>query len=118
MRTFRRDEELIRKSGALGLEHHLRTSHDHGMLRMVEKLLEIVDKPLADPSIVPLYLLSEFASQSTKVVLSGDGGDEIFAGYQTFQAHKLVTYYDVLRRFTKVVLRAMVSRLPVSHAYL
>src|SRR5262245_23315310 len=69
-------------------------------------------------SIVPLYLLCEFASKNTKIVLNGDGGDEIFAGYQSFQAHKLVTSYDVLRRFTKVVLRAMVSRLPVSHGYL
>jgi asparagine synthase (glutamine-hydrolysing) len=117
-RSFDESHYAVEVAQSLGLRHHLRTFHDHDMVRMVEKLPEIMDEPLADPSIVPLYLLSEFASQSTKVVLSGDGGDEIFAGYQTFQAHKLVTYYDVLPRFTKAALHAMVSRLPVSHGYL
>ena len=117
-RSFDESRYAIQVAQSLGLKHHLRTFHDRDMLRMVERLPEIIDEPLADPSIVPLYLLSEFASQNTKVVLSGDGGDEIFAGYQTFQAHKLVTYYDVLPRFTKTALHAMVSRLPVSHGYL
>lgn len=117
-RSFDESRYAVEVAQSLGLKHHLRTFHDHDMLRMVEKLPEIIDEPLADPSIVPLYLLAEFASQNTKVVLSGDGGDEIFAGYQTFQAHKLVTYYDVLPRFTKAALHAMVSRLPVSHGYL
>jgi asparagine synthase (glutamine-hydrolysing) len=117
-RSFDESRYAVEVAQSLGLKHHLRTFRDHDMLRMVEKLPEIIDEPLADPSIVPLYLLSEFTSQNTKVVLSGDGGDEIFAGYQTFQAHKLVTYYDVLPRFTKAALHAMVSRLPVSHGYL
>lgn len=103
---------------SLGLKHHLRIFQDHDMLRMIEKLPDIIDEPLADPSIVPLYLLSGFASERMKVVLSGDGGDELFAGYQTFQAHKLVTYYDVLPGWVKAALQAAVSRLPVSHGYL
>jgi asparagine synthase (glutamine-hydrolysing) len=103
---------------SLGIRHHLRIFHGHEMMQMVEKLPEILDEPLADPSIIPLFLLWLFAAERMKVVLSGDGGDELFAGYQTFQAHKLVTYYDVLPGFIKAALQATVSYLPVSHAYL
>ena len=85
---------------------------------MVERLPEILDEPLADPSILPLYLLSQFAAEHMKVVLSGDGGDELFAGYQTYQAHKLVTIYDALPGFVKESVKAFAFRLPVSHKYL
>ena len=85
---------------------------------MVQRLPEILDEPLADPSILPLYLLSRFASAHMKVVLSGDGGDELFAGYQTYQAHKIVTFYDVLPGFVKESIKAFAFHLPVSHRYL
>jgi asparagine synthase (glutamine-hydrolysing) len=103
---------------SLGLKHHLRIFSAQEMLSMVERLPEILDEPLADPSILPLYLLSKFASEHMKVVLSGDGGDELFAGYQTYQAHKLVTFYDALPGFVKESIKAAAFHLPVSHRYL
>lgn len=102
----------------LGVKHHIQKFHAREMLRLVPKLPSILDEPLADPSILPLYLLSQFAAEKVKVVLSGDGGDELFAGYPTYQAHKLVTYYDVLPEFLKSALRLGASCLPVSHKYL
>ena len=103
---------------SLGIKHHIRTFRAKEMARLVEHLPEILDEPLADPSILPLYLLSQFAAQHMKVVLSGDGGDELFAGYQTYQAHKLVTYYDALPAFVRDGLKFVAASLPVSHAYL
>jgi asparagine synthase (glutamine-hydrolysing) len=88
------------------------------MLRVVGEPDDLLDEPLADPSVLPLYLLSQFASQHMKVVLSGDGGDELFAGYQTYQAHKLVTRYDALPRFVRESIKAAAFNLPVSHGYL
>ncbi len=116
--SFDESRYALQIAQALGIKQNLKIFHAQEMLRMVEKLADILDEPLADPSILPLYLLSQFASEKMKVVLSGDGGDELFAGYQTYQAHKLVTFYDALPGFMKSILRRVASSLPVSHGYL
>ena len=100
---------------ALNAQHQLMMFSTREMLDTIHSLPDILDEPLADASILPTYLLSKFASQKVKVALSGDGGDELFAGYPTYQAHKLITYYDSLPAFLKSALRAMASHLPVSH---
>jgi asparagine synthase (glutamine-hydrolysing) len=114
------DESAYSKqiAASLGVRHRLRIFRPGEMLRLVQKLPQILDEPLADPSIFPLYLLSQFASQQMKVVLSGDGGDELFAGYQTFQAHKLMSYYGVLPGLVRESIRKASAHLPVSHGYL
>jgi len=100
---------------ALNAQHQLMIFSTREMLDTIHKLPDILDEPLADASILPTYLLSKFASQKVKVALSGDGGDELFAGYPTYQAHKLITYYDSLPAFLKSALRTIASHLPVSH---
>ncbi len=108
--------EQVAKS--LGITHHVRVFNSRDMLDLVQALPRILDEPLADPSILPLYLLSGFAAERMKVVLSGDGGDELFAGYQTFQAHKLMEYYRLLPGFLRSGIKRLASHLPVSHGYL
>jgi asparagine synthase (glutamine-hydrolysing) len=100
---------------ALSAQHHLMIFSTGELLDTVHKLSDLLDEPLADASVLPTYLLSKFAAQKVKVALSGDGGDELFAGYPTYQAHKLVTYYDSLPGFLKSALRNVASYLPVSH---
>lgn len=51
---------------------------------LLPKLAEIFDEPLADPSVVPTYFVAQAASGAVKVVLNGDGGDELLAGYRRF----------------------------------
>lgn len=101
---------------ALGVKHQLKVFSMREMLEGLRNLPGILDEPLADASILPTYLLSKFTSESVKVALSGDGGDELFAGYPTYQAHKLVTYYNSLPGFVKNALKAVTLGLPVSHA--
>jgi asparagine synthase (glutamine-hydrolysing) len=62
----------------------------------VSRLHEIYDEPFCDPSQLPMLTLSNFVSSKVKVALSGDGGDEIFSGYNR---HQLVPYIWQLLRF-------------------
>ena len=61
----------------------------HNLLDVVDVALSRLDEPLADPSYLPTFLLSRLASRHVKVVLGGDGGDELFGGYPTYRAHAL-----------------------------
>jgi asparagine synthase (glutamine-hydrolysing) len=54
-----------------------------------KKIICSMDEPVADTSFIPFYYLAKFAHQSVKVALSGDGGDELLAGYETYSADKL-----------------------------
>jgi asparagine synthase (glutamine-hydrolysing) len=58
-------------------------------LELTERLVRHLDEPLGDFSIFPTFLVSEMARRHVTVILSGDGGDELFAGYEHYQAQKL-----------------------------
>lgn len=58
-------------------------------LELTEKLIRHLDEPLGDFSIFPTFLVSQMARAHVKVALSGDGGDEIFAGYEHYQAQRI-----------------------------
>ncbi len=116
------DEKSFDESGhansvarALQLNHRLKVFNTGEMLANLDRLPDFLDEPLADASILPFYLLSRVASESLKVALSGDGGDELFAGYPTYQAHRIVTYYDSLPEAWKRAIKFIAARLPVSH---
>ncbi len=70
-----------------------------------------MDEPLADPSAVALYFVCNLASQSVKVVLSGEGADEIFGGYNVY-SEPGATLYDHLPMGFKKFVAGLVSKLP------
>lgn len=99
----------------LGTHHHEMTFTSGELLDLVPRLPDLVDEPLGDSSILPTHLLSRFAREHVKVALGGDGGDELFAGYSTLQAHRLTGYYNMLPRgFRRRLVEPVVRRLPVS----
>jgi asparagine synthase (glutamine-hydrolysing) len=64
-------------------------------LRIVDDLLGEYGEPFADSSAIPTYYVSKFASSKVKVALGGDGGDEIFAGYRTYnQGLRMQHWYN------------------------
>jgi asparagine synthase (glutamine-hydrolysing) len=99
----------------LGTEHRELTLEPGMLLDLVPRLPDLLDEPLGDASIIPTYLLSEFTRRHVKVALGGDGGDELFAGYPTLQAHRLAGYYlRAPRLLRERVVGPLVRRLPVS----
>jgi asparagine synthase (glutamine-hydrolysing) len=99
----------------LGTEHHELTLEPGMLLGLIPRLPVLLDEPLGDASIIPTYLLSAFTRQHVKVALGGDGGDELFAGYPTLQAHRLAGYYlRTPRALREGLVEPAVRRLPVS----
>ena len=68
-----------------GTQHQSKVFSAEEGLRSVPEVLQHQDEPFADPSIVPTWMLSKFAREHVTVALGGDGGDEFFLGYPTFQ---------------------------------
>jgi asparagine synthase (glutamine-hydrolysing) len=82
---------------------------------LAQRLAAHFDEPFADSSAIPMMFLSALARQHVTVALGGDGGDELFAGYMTYQADKLACLYDRLPGgLTHMLVPALVRRLPVS----
>jgi len=69
----------------LGTNHHEEILSPDSAL-VVEKISHVLDQPFADSSIVPTYLLAKFARENLIVALGGDGGDEVFGGYDRYLA--------------------------------
>ena len=64
-------------------DHHEFTVHQN-VKDNLEKIVRFFDEPFADPSLVPTYFVSELARQKVTVAIAGDGGDEVFAGYEKY----------------------------------
>jgi len=85
------------------------------IVSLVEDLVRQLDEPLADVSIFPTYLVSKLAREHVTVVLSGDGGDELFAGYDWYVADRLSRYYRWLpQTVRKQWLPSLLNHLPPS----
>ena len=86
---------------------------------MLPEIFRKLDEPQGDNSLLPTWLLSRFTQKQVTVALGGDGGDELFAGYDTFRGLKMASWYArVVPRPVHGALRALAGRLPVSHANL
>ena len=79
----------------LGTEHHEFVVRPDA-LSILERVVWHFDEPFADPSAIPTWYVSEIARRHVTVVLSGDGGDELFGGYDRYLPHPRVASFDRL----------------------
>ncbi len=99
----------------LGTEHYEKIFRASDSLALIDNLGDVLDEPMADQSILPTYLLSEFTRENVTVALGGDGGDEILGGYDTFVAHRLAGFYEKIpKSFRKNILEKVMLNLPTS----
>jgi asparagine synthase (glutamine-hydrolysing) len=95
----------------LGTNHHEEILSPDPAL-VVEKISHALDQPFADSSIVPTYLLANFARENLIVALSGDGGDEIFGGYDRYLAAPVMQRMNPLLAIARTSL-GLARKLPV-----
>jgi asparagine synthase (glutamine-hydrolysing) len=99
----------------LNTEHSVATVSETELLSTIDDLPAIMDEPLADSSIIPTYWLSKTTRQHVTVALGGDAGDELFFGYQTFQAWRYWLLLKSQPAFIRQFLKSAIQKLP-SHA--
>jgi asparagine synthase (glutamine-hydrolysing) len=90
-------------------EHHELVVTPQHISDELPRLVAFRDEPIAEPTDVALYLISRLAAQSVKVVLAGEGGDELFAGYPKYAADRLAGLVSAL---PSEVTRALIRWLP------
>jgi len=115
--SFDETEYAKRVAGILGTRHEVRKLDLDEARDAIPKLLAQMSEPLGDSSILPTYLLSEFTRRHVTVALSGDGADELFAGYDPFHALKpAATYKALVPHLVHRMVRRLAAKLPVSTA--
>ena len=100
-------------SREIGAEHHSQVITSEEFWGNIKKVQYHMDQPLADPSCIALYFVSRLASQYVKVVLSGEGADELFGGYTVYNEPRVFRLYRaILPQSVRTFLRKMVQKVP------
>jgi asparagine synthase (glutamine-hydrolysing) len=114
------DPSYDETSYAQSVANHLNTEHTNitvtpDFKTIIYELADHFDEPFADSSAIPTFYLCELTRKHVTVALSGDGGDELFAGYLTYQADKLARMYSrVPGILSRKAVPWLVHQLPVS----
>ncbi|MGA2171607.1 MAG: asparagine synthase (glutamine-hydrolyzing) [Sedimentisphaerales bacterium] len=91
---------------------HIKTAHHYEYMDVnediIQQVISAMDEPFGDSSVFPTYLLSKITRQKVTVSLSGDGGDEVFGGYDTYRAYELARYVPKpLARLSRYLVNAI-----------
>ncbi|MDP4121109.1 MAG: asparagine synthase (glutamine-hydrolyzing) [Bacillota bacterium] len=97
-------------SEKIGVEHHYKVISSEEFWDNIEKVQYHMDQPLADPSCIALYFVSKLASEYVKVVLSGEGADELFGGYTVYNEPRVFKMYQKILPYSFRIWLAKVAK--------
>lgn len=112
--SFDESRHAARLAGDLGCEFVPVTVSSHDFPRMLGDLIRTTGEPLADPAWIPLAQVAKRASEDVRVLLSGEGADELFAGYPTYLGASLASRYLRLPRVVRAGFQRLIEHLPAS----
>ena len=98
----------------VGTRHHEVVIDESSLAEAQRAVADELAEPLADPAILPTWLLARVARKHVTVILSGEGADELFGGYPTYLGHALVPYVQALPGSARRLLRSAAGLLPAS----
>jgi len=111
--TFNELDWARRVAQRYSTEHHELVVRPDAV-QLTERLVDHFDEPFADSSAIPTFLVSELAARHVKVALTGDGGDELFAGYNSFFATQRQRWLDQVPRWVRRGVGKIADALPYS----
>ena len=98
----------------IGLEHYSKVISPEEFWDNISHVQYIMDQPLADPSCIALYFVSKLAREHVTVVLSGEGADELFGGYNIYHEPISLAPYQKLPKFLRRAFAAIVEAIPAN----
>lgn len=96
----------------LGVQNHKKIITAEEYMEALPKIIWHMDDPVADPAAVPLYFVAKEASKHVKVVLSGEGADELFGGYTIYREPFSLKWFSYIPDGGKTFLRTFARKLP------
>lgn len=114
-RTYDESGHAAAVAASLGARHTTVLIDEPALHDAFDALTDHVAEPIADPAILPTFLLARRAKEEVGVVLSGEGADELFGGYPTYVGHVLTPWLVRLPRWIREALRHVSNVLPASH---
>ncbi|PYS86677.1 MAG: asparagine synthase (glutamine-hydrolyzing) [Acidobacteria bacterium] len=113
--SFNESQYARQVANHLGTDHYEEYLNAGTTSDLISEIGKWLDEPISDPSLIPTFLLSRFVRRHVTVALGGDGGDELFAGYPMYYAHKVAARYAMIPRFIRNgLIEPAVRALPVS----
>lgn len=114
-KSFDESSHALAVAKHIGADHEVVTFSPELGFETLSELWEVLDEPLADASIVPTYSLSKMTKKHVTVALAGEGGDELFGGYPTYQAHKFAPMWGLMpQALRQGLLEPALNSLPVN----
>ena len=109
---FSEIEVAAESAAAIGVEHITKVVSPAEMMDTLPLIVWYLDDPVADPALVPLYFIAREARKHVKVVLSGEGADELFGGYTIYREPISLRAFERLPQRVKTGLGRLGARLP------